>query len=158
MRAKRFGTRWRHLAGALGLALLAPLAGCGPSTGTVTGKVTYQNEPVAAARVNVGPVASDLTGNDGTYKITGVPVGEVEVTVLLPAGSSGFGMPMIPEGGGGVPPGKEGKGSGGFRPGQPNPSAVNIPTDLVEKYRDPKTSGLKLTVKSGENSFPIDVK
>jgi hypothetical protein len=157
MRGKRFVTRWLHLPGVLVLALLAPLAGCGPSTGTVTGKVTYQNEPVAGARVNVGPVASDLTGNDGTYKATGVPVGEAEVSVLLPAGSFG-GPTMIPQGGGGVPPGKEGKGSGGYRPGQPNSSAVNIPPDLVEKYRDPKTSGLKLTVKSGENSFPIDVK
>jgi hypothetical protein len=156
MRGKRFGTRWRHLAGVLGLALLAPLAGCGPSTGTVTGKVTYQNEPVASARVNVGPVASELTGNDGTYKVTGVPVGDVEVTVLLPTTS--VGMPMIPTGSGGVPPGKEGQGSGGFRPTQPNPSTASIPQELVEKYRDPKTSGLKLTVKTGENSFPIDVK
>lgn len=78
--------------------------GGGGSTGTVQGQVVWlnpsqaQNTPLGGVTVTLvgGTVISVQTGSDGTFVITGVPVGTYSVTVA-----------DIPERGFVVPPGTE---------------------------------------------------
>lgn len=82
-----------------GKRLLAALcftiaAGCGPGLGTphtVTGKITYQNEPLSHATINFAAqegipaehrFKSATTGADGTYKIENVYPAEYQVAVI----------------------------------------------------------------------------
>src|SRR5262245_46481688 len=64
------------------------VAGCGPKippTGEVYGKVVYKDKPVTAGRVKFVPTAGDPVSTellpDGTYRATGVPLGQVKVAV-----------------------------------------------------------------------------
>jgi len=109
-------------------------------TGTVRGKVTFNGGPLpkGAARSRVvfehkeGPVADANIGPDGTYQAT-VPVGDNGIKVE-------HAEDMV------YP--KEG------RTGMPMPGKDLIPT----KYAHVIDSGLKLTVKPGEQTFDIDIK
>lgn len=72
--------------GAFGTILLLLLSGCGePPTGTVRGKVAYKGKPVV-----LGVVSFIIDGSlpkytalakDGSYEVSGVPVGECSVLV-----------------------------------------------------------------------------
>lgn len=72
------------------------LAGCGSKTGTVAGKVTYQEQPVPGGFVNFlprsetdrGKVFSSGIDANGAYKVERVPVGPVKITVQDPGGQS----------------------------------------------------------------------
>lgn len=114
----------------------------------VAGKVYFNGKPVQGAIVTFFPAsptaqAGNLvhdqaaathashhgrTGPDGTYEIDspgpGVPVGEYLVTVSW-------------------------KGLSATGPGANHP-----PEQLPQKYQDPATSGLKATVKPGDNLIP----
>jgi hypothetical protein len=60
------------------------LAGCGSSSGIVTGKVTYNNRPLKGGNVTfVGAngSASARINEDGTYTIDKVPTGEAKIAV-----------------------------------------------------------------------------
>jgi hypothetical protein len=122
----------------------------------VTGKITYQGQAVPGAYVTFANVTSAASAADGTYKVTGVPVGEGVASVVLPAALAGDsrsrGEVMVPPPGAAAPPGKQG-GSGGMV----NAPTMQIPGQIVNKYKDPTTSGLKLDVKTGENSLPIEL-
>jgi len=133
------------LAGAFGLACLA-VAGCGRQGeyGTVRGTVTFNGQPVSEGMVVFfEPEMMVYQGArihpDGSYSVTmsdgpGVPVGEYQVAVMPPViespGSKAFGPMTVKE----------------YR---------NIPF----KYRNPRTSPLKLSVVEGNNPpFDIDMK
>jgi hypothetical protein len=70
--------------------LLAVACGCGQSTSTFTGKVTYQGQPVTSGVIYfLGPAPKMQMGmgtirDDGTYVATDVPVGEVRVSFQVP--------------------------------------------------------------------------
>jgi hypothetical protein len=129
---------------ALFLLILATLSGCGQSqSGTVTGKVTFNGEPVGA-----GTVAFYGTGDkaaiaalrpDGTYEAVGVPLGEVKVTVTTPP------PPPAPEVAANNPMMRKKK--------------VTVPTakgtSLPPKYASATTSQLTLTVTEGTQTFNI---
>lgn len=78
----------------LAVLILTFVAGCGPDLGapqTVTGKITYQNQPLSHATVSFiaqsGIPAeyrfkSSTTGPDGTFKIENVYPGEYQVAVI----------------------------------------------------------------------------
>jgi hypothetical protein len=75
-------------AGFLVLLLLALLTiGCGSKTGTLSGKVTYQGKALTGGFVTFiseGPEAKTLScgiQKDGSYSLSGVPVGPVKITV-----------------------------------------------------------------------------
>ena len=64
------------------LAVAAPVTGQG--TGTVQGKVTEDpgGQPLPGVQVSVtGTQRGTISGTDGTYRITGVPVGQREIRV-----------------------------------------------------------------------------
>jgi len=133
------------LAAALGLACLA-VAGCGRKGdyGTVRGTVTFNGQPVSEGMVVFfEPQLMVYQGAriqaDGSYSVAmsdgpGVPVGEYRVAVMPPViespGSKAFGPMTVKE----------------YR---------NIPL----KYRNPRSSPLKLSVAEGDNPpFDIEMK
>ena len=136
-----FGTtgRMRLPASAAACMALAVLAGCGGDGGkaTISGKVSYKGAPVTGGTLTLYPASGPpypLTIKaDGTFNVSGVPIGEMGVGIdtglppaAAPAGSS---MPQ------GLPP------------------HVAIPP----KYKDPKTSGLTWDVKGGGNTKDFDL-
>ncbi len=160
---------WRLGIGLLVLPLGLTAAGCGASSGTVTGKVTYQGKVVPGGTVSIIPakggfVSGDIQ-EDGSYTISKVPVGSAKVTVdteaLKPASAS---APMQAMGNAGYyakmpkpSPDSPGGGKIGVGPklSQGDPKRyVAIP----RQYSDAEKSGLSLTVKSGKNEFNIDLK
>jgi hypothetical protein len=129
----------------LGLGLL--LAGCigrnevrYPETGaTLEGTVTYGKDKVGAALVvaqnNSGSATAFVDGN-GRYKLTNVPLGEVSIGVNTEAGKGkAFGAAMAAA---------QGKAKG-------PPRIVDVPS----RFFAPATSGIKTTIKEGENVFDI---
>lgn len=127
--------------------LLAVLpAGCrrGEVLGRVYGKVTFQGKPVTEGVVLFDNwekgvhMTAELDGQ-GAYEVEmakgfGLPLGQYEVSVNPPLADTPPVGPIL------TPP--------KFR------EFPNIP----KKYRDPKTSGLVLTVKEGDNPFDIDMR
>lgn len=115
------------------------LTGCGDNphgghvTGTVEITVLSGNEMVTEGEVVLSSSETGLGGGgalgpNGKVRISSVPVGEYTVTVAPP-------MPDMTD---------------------PNPTVKEYPK-LPEQFRDETTSGLKVTVKQGINSFSFDL-
>ncbi len=135
---------WLWSAAALGLAVFA-LPGCGPKGeyAAVHGQVTCNGRMVTEGQVvffepeqNVYQAARIRP--DGTYSAKmsdgpGLLLGTYQVAV----------MPPVIEG----PNSKS-----------PGPRAPGKHQEIPIRYRNPKSSGLKLEVLRGDNAFPIDMK
>ncbi len=121
-----------------------PLA-CGPSgpeMAKVSGKVTYKGKPVMKGTVTfvaTNPTRHNAVGQldpNGSYRLQteqpgdGAEVGDYDVTVYSHDDVILDYTPKVP-----VPP------------------KILTP----EKYENPKTSGLKRTVKSGSNTFDLEL-
>jgi len=152
-----------------GLGLLAVccallfLAGCGKGTGKITGTVTHQGKPLPAGGVLISPAdgkgtVSATIKKDGTYEANGVPTGPAKVAVIAikppppVPGMMGSGSGMRPGGGGPgkLPPGVKAE----------DYNAAIDPSIYVKidpKYEDPEKSGFTLTVKSGSQTFNIEI-
>jgi hypothetical protein len=129
----------------LGLGLL--LAGCSryrevryPESGaTLEGTVTYGKDKVGAALViaqNGSGAATAFVDDDGRYKLTNVPLGEVSIGVNTEAGKGqAFGKFMAAA---------QGKAKGA-------PRIVEVPG----RFANPATSGIKTTINEGANTFDI---
>ncbi|HKB00588.1 MAG TPA: carboxypeptidase-like regulatory domain-containing protein [Gemmataceae bacterium] len=161
MPSARFRPRLARALSGLGLALLlAVLAGCSPGTGNVSGKVTYKGQPLPGAIVTFQPadpgknamtVALD---KESRYSVT-LPAGEVRLTVDTRVNVPKASMPMVPpnlekeaqakDGEKDAPKGED----GGRRSGK----FVPIP----ERYASVELSGLKFTVKAGDQTQDIDL-
>lgn len=129
---------------AAGLGLLAAAlaaAGCGPRTATVSGKVTYQGKPVVVGTLTL--VAADGSahqtglGPDGSFTLPSVPTGPARVGVSSPE----------------PPPAGKGSRSGDSRVKVPAPPPPGAWVRLPDKYADPTTSGVTVTVGGG----PADI-
>lgn len=116
--------------------------GSGENLQPVSGKVTFQGNAVAAGtmRFSNPQTGIDMTADlrpDGTYEAmrahgAGLPEGTYQVAVMPPRLSPVVGpMKVLPK----------------------PPDCRDIPA----KYRQPSTSGLTLTVKSGTNRFDVDM-
>ena len=130
------------------------LAGCGraaPATGTVSGVITYQGQPLAAGTVTFrndkkGLVAGGLLlGSDGRYELlTGgkkqIPVGDYAVVISPP---EPYQLDAADRAAGKAPP--------------PAPAPADVLRQIPKKYRSPSTSGLQFTVKPGANTFDLDM-
>jgi hypothetical protein len=118
--------------------------GSGEALQPVFGKVTFQGKPVAAGVVRFSnpQIGIDMTAAlrpDGTYEVVrahgpGLPEGTYQVAIMPPpiGRSKGSAVEDLP-----APP---------KRP------------DIPEKYRQPSTSGLTLTVQPGKNCFDVDMR
>ena len=127
------------------LLCLLPLCGCSkPTVGTVTGKVTYKNQPVPSGTVTFfgqgDRVESAEIQEDGTYTITKAPVGTVKIGVIT----------LQPW----APPTKS------QMPDQvPETSAVKKPfVKVPDDYRNPETSGLTYIVQPGPQTYNLELK
>ena len=119
------------------------MAGCGSGdgkpSGSVSGRITFQGQPVTSGVVNLmsqklGAGASAPLGDDGKYRLAdSLELGDYKVMVTPPPPP-----PPRPEDG----------------PPKPPPAAANIP----KKYRTEATTDLSATVKSGSNTFDFDLK
>jgi hypothetical protein len=125
----------------LGLALSG--CGSGEARGRVAGKVTFQGQAVSEGIVvfNNDEKGIHMTAkleSDGSYEIitakgVGVSVGTYRVCVCPP-------LPALPPMSAGNPP---------------TTTETKQYPNIPQKYRNPATSGLNLTVKQGENPFDI---
>jgi hypothetical protein len=124
--------------------MIVAMVGCGqsgPNLHTVSGKVTFQGKPVATGliRFHSPPLGIDLMAYiraDGTYRVKmaqgdGLPEGEYQVAIEPPRVEVPVGVMKLPP-------------------------ALQRP-DIPAKYRQPATSGLKLTVAPGDNQLDIDM-
>jgi hypothetical protein len=154
---------WAGLLVPVGVFLmLAPVAGCS-SYGTVSGKVTYQGEPLTGGTIlftssrGKGTRSSPI-GEDGSYTIANMPSGDVKIAVETksaqppPSGAKGPPMSMQPPPGVALPPGT--LDSPIYNPALRKGFAVKIP----ERYADPEQSGIPYVVTSGPQTYNIDLK
>jgi hypothetical protein len=148
-----------RLSAAAALASFAVLAaGCGPGTGTVSGKVTYKSKPVASGTVTAiaadGVARPGQIAADGTYSIPAVPSGDVTFLVASPNPDSGTRESAVgKKKNGGA--GDLGGAAGGPEPAPAVPKGAWVP--LPDDYADPAKSGLKKTVK-GDSVIDLDLK
>ena len=128
--------------------------GCGPfgpAYWPISGKVTFQRKPIAAALVRFSnPKAGiDVVASldaDGRYTVVtgdrkGLPEGQYQVAVMPKLDFSKVKCD---------------------KDGRPLPSTMpsaleRNPPNIPGKYRDPATSGLTVTVKPESNTFDLDM-
>jgi hypothetical protein len=134
--------------------------GCGPSTTTVSGTVTYQNKLVKGGSVTFvaldkdKPAATGPIKEDGTYSIPRVPVGEVKVCVDTKAmdPSKVAKVPKYAPPPGAVAP--EGLTGGGIDKEEMTRRFVRIP----DRYADPSTTDLQTTISGLGAKYDIQLK
>ncbi len=135
-------THNRKLSLAVTLAMTSlVVCGCQPDIATVSGTVTYRDEPIPVGNVTFFAADNRVVfipiNEDGTYFLDRVPVGEVQITVETPSVQlPGPGEPPIP--------------ASLMTPAYKYPN-VRIPAH----YKDRRTSGLRLDVRPGEQTFDI---
>lgn len=127
-------------------AVLLAAAGCSRPTGTVSGKVTFEDQPLPAGSVSfVHEDGTTVSGSiqQGNYSIDKVPTGPCTVVVVsLPPPRSMWNPQQKQMVGG------DAGSSGKLRKG------IAIPS----RYGDPKQSDLHYEVTSGRQNYPIDLK
>jgi hypothetical protein len=153
-------TRPRFVGG-LALVLVVPLvAGCGTPQGKVSGRVLFHEEPLPGGRLTFRPAdprqnaVSVVIGPDGRYEAT-LPAGDVTICVdnreLQPTARRSGETPL--------PPGvklPQADGPAAVPPANPTLPGKYVP--IPEKYYDADTSGLRHTVKPGDDSHDIELK
>jgi hypothetical protein len=154
----------------LGVVLLP--AGC-QRTGTVSGKVTYNNKPLKGGTVSfitqTGTPKFTGIADDGSYTVTGVPVGPVKITVDTSAFKTTTGRPQ----GGGPPAPRSAPGGAKEAPMTPgNPAGAqgqpsSLPgtgpkgdqyTAIPDKYAKADTTPETYTVTPGSQTHDIQIK
>jgi hypothetical protein len=160
------------------LALVLPFAsGCGSRKAKVSGSVTLDGKGLPKGSIvfhpSKGPtVSAEIT--DGQYTVTGVPPGEVKVTVdtsylkqeaeALGMGRQNMSMSMgrmRPGAGGNLPP--EAKAALDREKQTAEESAQKAKElqaqyrHIPDKYTKEDSSGLSLQAKSGSNSFDVSL-
>lgn len=150
---------------ALGLCLVVVLAACsrraGPAVEFVEGQVTLDGQPLADALVGFSPIArpgysaSGRTDARGLYRLTtsrgggplrGAPAGEYVVTVRKYRNQM---ESLGPE-----PDPSDASGHAAWKAEFERLSAMSLQSLVPEGYGDQATSGLRATVKRGNNTGP----
>jgi len=136
--------------------LVVLAAGCGASTGSVSGKVTTKGAPVTGGNLTFvstenKPSASVTINPDGTYTIPKIQAGTYKICVdtesLKPTGT-------VPKGAIGYKP-PPGSSAGGYDPSGSTKSGTYV--HIPEKYSKPESTDLTYTVKSGVQEHDIKV-
>jgi len=130
-----------------GAAVVASLPGCGKAQrerGVVTGKVTYNGEPLRFGTVifepETGQYATGIIQPDGTFEMEtrgegkGAPVGKCKVRFVCFANQDPAAKPVEPE--------------NGAIPGE---GLAIGPSLIPERYLSSETSGITVDVKPGDN-------
>lgn len=147
----------RVLALTAGLGAVPWVAGCsGAEAAEVIGKVTLNGQPLQAGKVTFydpNRPGRNVIGDikpDGSYRVFACPTGNVRVTV----------QPLPPPSVKGQPLPADGEGHKGGKRGSPPPPRTKAPglPAIDPKYSDPATTDLVCLVKSGIQTFDIDLK
>jgi hypothetical protein len=151
-------SRWDKLRWAwvvLAFVASVALAGCGPSTGNVSGKVLYKGAPLKGGNVSFTTADSKIPqtspiAEDGSYSIEKIPLGPVKISVETKSlAQTAKAFKNEP------PPGMT-------QPGGKNQSdpaeAARRYVAIPDKYSDSITSELTYTVTSGNQSHDIELK
>jgi hypothetical protein len=145
----------------LWVALLALAAGCGPSTGTISGTVTFKGEPVPSGTVSFLSAGKIAEGeiHDGLYEVARVPVGDARITVVRldpkrpdPYEALNRARQRMIE-----------TGATDLKTIDPNIVTDAVQLDALQKqrhllpfaYSRPEKSGLRFTVVAGPHTFDI---
>ena len=167
----------------IGLALFA--VGCGPSKGSLSGKVTYKGTSLKGGNVSFtstggGPSIAASIQEDGTYTVPSMVAGTYNVTVdnKFLKGASGSSSKMSMPPGGGPPGMAKGKGNIPKEGNAPPEGKLNLPgnpadygyksatmgdaaklyVEIPDKYASPDQSDLTYTFTSGNQVWDIDLK
>jgi hypothetical protein len=135
------------------------LAGCAKNPhapGSISGSISYNGQPIKAGSMRFHTaqgVAYDaqLTG-DGTYSATDIPEGDLVITVETESISPHKSAPKGAEAGMRAKAGITQPPPPGMAP-PPDPSALYI--KIPEKYSNPRTSPLTVTVKRGRQIHDV---
>jgi len=138
----------------LAALLVLPLVvtGCGEPTGQLSGKVTYNDKPVANGFVVFMGEKKTVhvpIGADGTYKSEEIPLGDLKVGVLPAVRPPGSFMPKgatIPDAAKSTEEGKKYL--------ETESSYVPIPNN----FQDPVKSGQSVKVTGGSQNYDISLK
>jgi hypothetical protein len=115
-----------------------------PESGAdLKGTVTYNGEKVMAALIivqNAGGSATGSIGEDGSFNIKNVPIGEVSIGVNTDAGKGELRGKMMAQ--------------------AQTKQKVQMPKiiDIPSKYFEPTTSGIHTTTNKGPNSYDVVIK
>lgn len=130
------------------------LSACGekgsalPKTGaTLEGSVHYGDEIIQFALIivqNSSGSAQGSIGDDGKFKLSNVPLGEVNVAVNTPAGQGDFMSKNM---------------SGAYKgPQEKLGKKVSLKyTQVPKQYHEPGTTPLKTTIVAGPNTYEIKI-
>jgi hypothetical protein len=142
------------------LLLALAAAGCSGATGKLSGKISYNGKPLAVGSVLfIGVDAQPRTAwieADGSYQFNDVPVGEAKLAVYSPDPDLAKRISLKTK----------------TRPGTKKAKRVRPPHSPPEmsaedrrkwfaipaKYGDVDHSGLSVTIQSGLNMYPIEMK
>lgn len=139
--------------GVMALLMLAA-GGCAAGRGDVSGKVTYKGKALVLGTVQLQAADKTLLqaniGNDGSYSIPGVPVGEARFAVSS----------TNPQGPDSQPLARGERGERGERQATPPKAAPPVAGwfPIPSEYGDINKSRLAYTVKKGPNTYDIDLK
>jgi hypothetical protein len=151
--------RFHQLLGCLLLGVLT--TGCGDArSGSLSGRVTYQGKPVVFGVVQAfgsdGLPASCLIQPDGSYTLTGLPVGDVRIAVNSPnPAREDISAPTAAIN----PPPAIAKAKRS-RPAAPLPPPADMKRwfPLPAEYADVSTSGIQTRVESRNQAWDIQLK
>jgi hypothetical protein len=142
------------------LMCLTMLPGCGGGSATVSGQVVYNGKPVTGGYVRFRPANS--RGNaitaviepSGNYKALNVPTGEAKISVdnreLEPVPAAAHPRPKLPSG-------AEQIARGGPEPQDLPKKMPGTYVQIPPRYYSDDTAGLSYTVKSGTQTFKIEL-
>jgi hypothetical protein len=142
--------------------------GCGPSTGTVTGKVRYNGKPLSSGSVSFLPESGKGSfgariKEDGSYTIEKVPAGKVKIVVNLgKPGGNDRQKAMMQQAmkSNKIELSEEARKSmpSTFKDAAEGPQPSGSVTSIPKRYSDPDQSGLELTVTGGQQTHDIELK
>lgn len=150
----------RLVSGGLLTALLLAAAGCGSSSGRISGKIIYKNNPLRGGMVTFsGPGESSWAktariADDGSYSIDDVPKGPAQISVETQTAKPNLqGRAIAARMTKGRMPPPEVLEHSPFGQAQQANQYVAIPP----KYGKPETSGLTYEVKGGKQEHDINL-
>lgn len=147
------------LAAILIFSLTLPM-GCGRGkhkTTSLTGKVTYKDQPVSGGSLTLHPVdAKDKPmsiplGSDGTFQFDAPPLGEMKVTVETESVRGQTGVAYK------IPPGMKAPDGKDIKAPEVDSSKLIKYVKIPNKYANVNSTPLKCTIKEGPNKvdFPL---
>ncbi|MCI0458945.1 MAG: hypothetical protein L0Z62_18460 [Gemmataceae bacterium] len=124
--------------------------GCGPRSGTLTGKISLEQAPLKVGTIAVysedgqRSAMGTVTSDDGTYLVEKAPAGPVKIAVIVPSPKELIGIPN-PD----MPPEERAK--------LVEYARKVVPIPLI--YADPEKSNLRTTVEANaQNTYDIELK